>query len=125
MWIAVKDLPDNDGDDSIVVVIDSLSKPWHLIATHETLSAVAIVQLLSLTGFQIHFNLLVDIFGRYGTKLRMRSVYSPRTDGSVERLNMVLEKMSHSYVNHHQHDWYMCACSAEFANNNVELYVKG
>ncbi|RVW92515.1 Transposon Tf2-8 polyprotein [Vitis vinifera] len=98
-------LPSSQGKDSIMVVVDRLSKYAHFIALSHLFSAKMIAEkfvenIIKLHGCQspslvieTHF---VSKFGRSfymsGTQLKLSSAYHPQTDGQTEVVNRCLEQ---------------------------------
>ena len=122
-----------DGHDSILVVVDRLSKYAHFIPTTESISAEDLAHVFVDRIFKLHGmpkEILTDrgpLFTSAFTKelfkiLDTRSVFStayhPQTDGQTERVNRILEDMLRHYVSPTQHDWNRHVPAAQFAYNN-------
>ena len=98
--------------DSIMVVVDKLTKATHFIpmSTHKTddIEKIFMKDIFKLHGFpkaivsdrDVKFtsNFWKGLFADLGTKMNFNTVYHPQTDGKIERLNQVLEDMLHMYV---------------------------
>jgi hypothetical protein len=121
------------GFDSILVVIDRLSKMVHLIPTTSTVTAAEVAKLFVENIVKLHGvpkSIVSDrdknftsIFWQtvcqlWGIKQRMSTAFHPQTDGQTERVNRVLEEYLRSYVNPMQDDWDRYLPMAEFAFND-------
>ena len=53
-----------------------------------------------------------------GTQLNFSSAYHPKTDGKIERVNLILEDMLMMYVMDRQNKWEEFLHLVEFAYNN-------
>ena len=99
--------------DSIMVVVDKLTKATHFIpvkSTHKTNDIVKIFmkEIFKLHGFpkaiisdrdpKFTSNLWKGLFVDLGTKLNFSTAYHPQIDGKTERVNQVLEDMLCMYV---------------------------
>ena len=121
------------GYDSVLVVIDRLSKMVHLIPTTSTVTAAEVAKLFVQNVVRLHGvpkSIVSDrdknftsIFWRtvcelWGIKQKMSTAFHPQTDGQTERVNRVLEEYLRSYVNPMQDDWDRYLPMAEFAMND-------
>ncbi|KAB5587545.1 Retrotransposable element Tf2 [Ceratobasidium theobromae] len=126
-------LPDSDGFDAILTVVDRFSKMAHFIPTHSTATAIDVANLFITHIWKIHglpkkaisdrgpnFNakVLKQIYKRLDIKPSFSTAYHPQTDGQTERLNQVVEIYLRHYTSHRQHDWAALLPMAEFAYNN-------
>ena len=121
------------GNDSIMVVVDRMSKMVHLIATTTTVTAVQVAQLYQDRVFALHGlpdDIISDRDTKFtsafwqnlqkllGTNILMSTSFHPQTDGQTERMNSVLEDMLRHYVSPDQKDWDLFLSLAEFSMNN-------
>ena len=121
------------GKDSIMVVVDRLSKMVHLIATKQTATAQDIAQIYQDRVFALHGlpdDIVSDRDTKFtsafwknlqrllGTNINMSTAFHPQTDGQTERMNSVLEDMLRHYVSPDQQDWDLFLSLAEFCMNN-------
>jgi len=119
--------------DSIMVVVDKLSKEAHFIPVHSTYKAVQIAHLFMQNVFRLHGLPKVIIsdrdvkftstfwrtlFAELGTQLNFSTAYHPQTDGQTERVNQVLEDMLRAYVMTKPTQWEEYLHLVEFAYNN-------
>eukprot|EP00253_Pinus_taeda_P017346 PITA_17346 len=119
--------------DSIMVVVDKLSKAAHFIPVHSTYKAVQIAHLFMQNVFRLHGLPKVIIsdrdvkftstfwrtlFAELGTQLNFSIAYHPQTDGQTERVNQVLEDMLRTYVMTKPTQWEEYLHLVEFAYNN-------
>jgi hypothetical protein len=130
----VVDLPTtSDGHDSILVMVDTLTKMVHLAPCDKTDDASAATWLFykhvaSLHGFPD--SLVTDrdpkFMSRFWDSLMQRlhmthfasTAFHPQTDGNTERVNRVMEDMLRHYVRSDQTDWEYWLPMVEFAINN-------
>ena len=90
------------GNDSIMVVVDKLSKAVHFIPVQSTYKAVQIAHLFMQNIFRLHgFPKVIisdrdvkftstfwrTLFAELGTQLNFSTAYHPQTDGQTERVN--------------------------------------
>ena len=99
--------------DTIMVVVDKLTKASHFIPVKSTYKTDAIAKIFMKDIFRLHgfpkeivsdrdtkftSNFCKGLFAYLSTKLNFSTAYHPRTDGQIERVNQVLEYMLHMYV---------------------------
>ena len=127
-------LPKNFGHhDSIMVVINKLSKEAHFIPIKSTYKVVNITDIFMKEIFKLHGvpkaivldrdakftgNIWKYLFKGLGTQLNFSTVYHPQTDGKIERVNQVLEDMLRIYVMKKPGKWEDYLHLIEFAYNN-------
>eukprot|EP00253_Pinus_taeda_P019164 PITA_19164 len=119
--------------DSIMVVVDKLSKAAHFIPVHSTYKVVQIAHLFMKNVFRLHGLPKVIIsdrdvkftstfwrmlFAELGNQLNFSTAYHPQTDGQTERVNQVLEDMLRVYVMTKPTQWEEYLHLVEFAYNN-------
>jgi transposase InsO family protein len=100
-------LPESHGYDTIMCVVDSLTKRMHFIPTHTTINAEGTALLFFKEVWKHHGTLQVVISDRgpqfvtrftgelyrlLGIKLAMSMAYHPQTNGQTEHVNQVLEE---------------------------------
>jgi hypothetical protein len=99
----------SEGKDTILVVVDKLTKYAHFIPLSHPFTTKTIVQIfldnvLKLHGLPLAIiidrdriftsQLWQDLFKSLNVKLRFNSAYHPQTDGQYERVNQCLENYS-------------------------------
>ncbi|KAJ1573471.1 hypothetical protein NDA11_002271 [Ustilago hordei] len=122
--------------DSILVIVDRLTKFAILAPTHKTVMAKQTAVLLyghmvRLFGYPDH---MVSDRGRQfisgawkafaeqmGVKHSLSMAYHPQTDGQTERVNQVIEQYLRMYCNYEQNDWADLLDTAAFIYNNMYL----
>ena len=119
--------------DSIMVVVDNLTKEAHFIpvkSTHKTddIAKIFMKDIFKLRGFpkaiisdrDVKFtsNFWKGLFVDLGTKLNFSTDYHPQTDGQIERVNQVLEDMLRMYVIEKPTKWEAYLHLVEFSYNN-------
>jgi len=100
-------------NDSIMVVVDKLSKVVHYIPVQSTYNVVQIAHTFMQNIFRLHGlprKIISDhdvkftsvfwktLFIELGTQLNFSIVYHPQTDGQTECVNQVVEDMLRAYV---------------------------
>ncbi|KAJ1043743.1 hypothetical protein NDA10_006174 [Ustilago hordei] len=135
----IKGLPpskkyDSKTYDSILVIVDRLTKFAILAPTHKTVTAKQTAVLLyghmvRLFGYPDH--MVLDqgrqfISGAWkafaeqmGVKHSLSTAYHPQTDGQTERVNQVIEQYLRMYCNYEQDDWVNLLDTAAFVYNNT------
>ena len=121
------------GYDSILVVVNRLTKMVHFIPTTEKIMAEELARLfrnnvqklhglpesiISNRGPQFVVGLMRELNRMLGIKSKMLMVFHPQTDEQTERVNQELEQYLRMFINHRQEqqpDW---LGTAEFAYNN-------
>ncbi|KAJ1586564.1 hypothetical protein NDA11_002349 [Ustilago hordei] len=120
--------------DSILVIVDRLTKFAILAPTHKTVTAKQTAVLLyghmvRLFGYPDH--MVLDqgrqfISGAWkafaeqmGVKHSLSMAYHPQTDGQTERVNQVIEQYLRMYCNYEQNDWADLLDTAAFVYNNT------
>ena len=129
----ITDLPESDRYDTIVVVIDHLTKMDHFISCKKDLDTGQFTTLFMQHIVRLHgiprdiitdreslftSGLWKQITERLGVERRLSPVFHPQTDGQTERTNAILEQYLRAYVNYQQDNWNELLLLAEFAYNN-------
>jgi hypothetical protein len=129
----VEKLPDSNGFDSILVVVDRSSKQAILIPTTTSATSAEVARLFLIHVFSKHGvpshvtsdrgSEFVSLFTRslgeiLGMKLHFTSGYHPEADGQTERTNQTIEAYIRMYCSFQQDDWSEWLPLAEFAYNN-------
>ncbi len=122
------------GFDSILVVIDYLTKLAHFIPTRKDASSEEVARLLRRDLFRLHGlpevlvsdrdsrlvgTYMQDLFKSLGIKHTPSTAYRPQTDGQTERINRVIQEMLRNYVSPTHDDWDQYLDIVEFAYNNA------
>ncbi|KAJ1574106.1 hypothetical protein NDA12_004345 [Ustilago hordei] len=130
----IKGLPPSKGYDSILVIIDRLTKFAILAPTHKTVTAKQTAVLLwghLVRHFGYPDHMVLDrgrqfISGAWkafmeqmGMKHSLSMAYHPQTDGQMERVNQVMEQYLQMYCNYEQNDWANLLNTAVFVYNNT------
>jgi RNase H-like domain found in reverse transcriptase/Reverse transcriptase (RNA-dependent DNA polymerase)/Integrase zinc binding domain/Chromo (CHRromatin Organisation MOdifier) domain len=129
----IVELPESNGHDSVMVVVDSVSKTSHFVPTNTTVTALGSARLymrniwklhglpdvvLSDRGPQFVADFTRELYRLLGIKLATSTAYHPQTDGQTERVNQELEQYIRLFVNERQNDWDDLLPLAEFQYNN-------
>ena len=111
----IKKLPSSSGFDTILVIVDRLSKQAIFIPTHDTITSVELARLFMIHVFSKHgvpshvmsdhsSEFVSHFFCSLGTALDMRlhftSGYHPEANGQVEQTNQTLEQYLRIYCNY-------------------------
>jgi len=106
--------------DTIMVVVDCLSKRAHAILTTSDVTASGIAQLfrdhvwklhglpeevISDQGTQFVSNFMRSLSQLLKIKIAASTAYHPQTDGQTERVNQEVEQFLKLFVNQHQDNW--------------------
>ena len=126
-------LPLAQGYNSILVVVDQLTKMVHFIPTTEKTSAKGLARLfrdnvwklhglpesiISDRGPQFVAGLMRELNQMLGIESKMSTVFHPQTDGQTERVNQELEQYLRIFIDHQQEQWPDWLGMAEFTYNN-------
>ena len=129
----ITDLPESDGYDTILVVIDRLTKMSHFISCKKDLDARQFATLVMQHIVRLHeisrdiitdrgslftSGLWKQITGKLRIERRLSTAFHLQTDGQTERTNAILEQYLRAYVNYQQDNWNELLPLAEFAYNN-------
>ncbi|GKV53537.1 hypothetical protein SLEP1_g60058 [Rubroshorea leprosula] len=119
--------------DSILVVVDKLTKYSHFVPCKESMTAVQLGTLLvdriaryhgipeSITSDRDKLftsNYWKTFAGMLGIKQKMSTAFHPQTDGQTERSNQTLEQYLRHYINMAQNNWVQLLPVAQLALNN-------
>jgi hypothetical protein len=119
--------------DSIMVVVDKLSKAAHFIPVKSVHKATNIVEIYMREIAKLHgvpktivsdrdskftLNFWKGLFKGFGTNLNFSIAYHPETDGQTKRVNRVIEDMLRMYVMDKPSKWEYYLHLVEFAYNN-------
>jgi len=116
----IVELPQSAGHDSIMVVVDSVTKHAHFVSTDATLSAAGATQLflnhvwkhhglpqkvVSNRGPQFVVEFTWELYQLLGIRLAATTTYHPQGDGQTEWVNQELEQYLQLFTNQRQDDW--------------------
>ena len=120
--------------DSILVVVDRLTKLAHYIPVKKTIDAPHLATVFFkkwvLRGCGVPRRIISDrgslftsrfweaLCAHLGTSRGLSTAFHPQTDGQTERQNQTLEQYLRAYVNYQQDDWVSLLPYAQFAYNN-------
>jgi len=136
----IEKLPSSSSFDTILVIVDCLSKQAIFIPTHDTITSAELARLFVIHVFSKHgvpshvmsdrgSEFVSHFFYSLGTALDMRlhftSRYHPEVNGQAERTNQTLEQYLRVYCNYQQDNWSKLLPLAEFAYNNAPSTTTG
>jgi hypothetical protein len=119
--------------DSIMVVVDKLTKAPHFILVKLMHNATDIVDIYMREIDKLHgvpktivsnrdpkftSNFHKELFKGFGTNLNFSTTYHPKSDGQIERVNQVIEDMLRMYVMDKPTQWEKYLYLVEFAYKN-------
>ncbi|QRV83894.1 Retrotransposable element Tf2 protein [Ceratobasidium sp. AG-Ba] len=122
-------LPESQGMDSILVVIDRFSRQAHFIPCLESTNAEGVADLFIKEVWKLHglpkttvsdrgptFNsqFLKALYAKLSINPKFSTAFHPETDGITERTNQWLEGFLRSFCNYREDDWVRWLPIAEF-----------
>ena len=129
----ITDHPTSEGYDTVLVVIDRLTKMSHFIPCKKSLDARQFATLFLKEIVRLHgiprdvitdrgslftSDLWKKTTEKLGIERRLSTAFHPQTDGQTERTNGILDQYLRVYVNYQQDNWNELLPMAEFAYNN-------
>ncbi|KAG8378996.1 hypothetical protein BUALT_Bualt07G0042400 [Buddleja alternifolia] len=126
--------------DSIMVVVDCLSKMAHFVPCSKTLNATHVADLYFREIFKLHgipktitsdrdpkfmSHVWRTFWRKLGTKLQLSSSHHPQPDGQTEVVNRTLGNLLRSLIGSNIHQWDLILAQAEFAYNRSSSQTTG
>jgi len=126
-------LPLAQGYDSILVVVDQLTKMVHFIPTTEKTLAKGLARLFRDNMWKLHglpesiisdkrpqftAEIMWELNQMLGIESKLSMAFYPQTYGQTERINQELEQYLKMFINHRQEQWPKWLGTAEFVYNN-------
>jgi len=126
-------LPLAQGYNSILVVVDRLTKIVHFIPTTEKTLAEGLARLFRDNVWKLHglpksiisdrrpqfaAGLMRKLNEMLGIKSKLSMAFHPQTDGQTEKINQELEQYLRMFIDHRQEQWPEWLGTAEFVYNN-------
>ena len=126
-------LPRSHGHNTIMVVVDCLSKHTHVIPTTSDVTTSGVARLfrdhiwklhglpeevINNRGTQFVSTFMHNLSQLLGIRVVASTAYHPQMDGQTERFNQEFEQFLQLFVNQHQDNWYEWLPRAKFAYNN-------
>ncbi len=126
----ITDLPTIRAKNSILVMVDRLTKMAHFTPCSKSITIEKTAQLIldgivrlhglpkeivSDRGPQFAFKFWRRLFELLGVDIRLSSTFHPEIDGQTERINQTLEQYLRFTVNYQQDNWLDLLSQAEFA----------
>jgi hypothetical protein len=128
----IEGLPRSNTYDTVLVVVDRLTKYGHFIPLHHPFTALKVAQRFMDTVYRLHgmpesivsdrdrvftSTLWKELFRLSDTQLLMSSSYHPQTDGQTERVNQCLETFLRCFVQSCPTKWSLWLSVAEYWYN--------
>jgi len=125
----IEGLPTSDGSNTILVVVDRLTKYAHFIPLHHPYTAATVAKLFVDHVVKLHAVPLTiisdrdkiftstfwrELFKALWIKLHYSTAYDPQTDGQSERVNQCLEQYLRCTVQDNPKHWRRWLAMAEF-----------
>jgi len=129
----VVELPESSGHDTVMTVMDAVSKRVHFILTHTMVTAEGAARLFLYYVWKLHglpkhvvfdrgpqFMALFtkELYRLLGIRISSSTAWHPQTDRQTERVNQELDQFLRLFVNEQQDDWYDLLPIVEFQHNN-------
>ena len=126
-------LPLVQGYDSILVLVNRLTKMVHFIPTIEKILVEELARLFRDNIWKLHrlpksiisdresqfaAELMRELNKMLGIKSKMSIVFHPQTDGQTKRINQELEQYLRMFIDYRQEQWPDWLGTAEFVYNN-------
>jgi hypothetical protein len=120
-------------NDSIMIVVDKLSKSAHFVPVKSTCKAIDIANIFMKEIFILHgmpkeivydrdtkfiLNFWKSLMVGLETKLLFKKAYHPQTNGQTERVNQIVEYMLRIHVMHQSKKWEDYLPLVVFSYNN-------
>jgi len=136
----IEKLPSSSSFDTILVIVNRLSKQAIFIPTHNSITSAELAHLFITHVFSKHrvpsyvtsnhgSKFISHFFHSLGTALDMRlhftSGYHPKANSQAEWTNQTLEQYLRIYCNYQQDNWSELLPLAEFAYNNAPSATTG
>src|SRR5260221_7724626 len=111
----ITDLPTSHGYDTLLVVVDRLSKQAHFIPSIKSLDAPDLARLYVTSVFKLHglpssiisdrgtvftSSFWKELTSQLGVQLKLSTAYHPQTDGQTERVNQCVEQYLRNFCSY-------------------------
>jgi transposase InsO family protein len=129
----IGELPESQGFNAILVIVDRFSKMIIVVPTNMELSAMGMARIyrdrvwskhglprkiISDRGPQFAAQFMKDLNKLVGITGNLSTAYHPQTNGQTERMNQEIEQYLRVFVNYRQSDWAEWLACAEFSYND-------
>jgi len=126
-------LPESNGFNAILVIINCFSKIILLTAIRDTLTSFQTAEIyrdhvwskhglpkkvISDRGPQFAAQFMKDLHKLIKVEMNLSTAFHPQTNGQTEWINQEVEQYLHLFINHRQTDWNNWLSCAEFSYND-------
>jgi len=133
-------LPNSNGIDAILVIVDQFTKMIRLKAITMNISLEGIAKIyrdeiwklhgvprmiLSDQGPQFVLKFMEEFTKVLRTKIKLSTAYHPQTDRQTKRMNQEIGIFLRHYVNYQQDDWMEWLATVEFSYNDKKHVATG
>jgi hypothetical protein len=128
-------LPEEEGSNTIWVIVDHLMKMAHFVACVDTMGLKELADgflthvvrthslpssIVSDRGSLFTSTFWKQIMEAMGTSRNLSTAFYLESDGQTERINAILEQYHQAYCNYQQNNWKQLLPMAEFCYNNSQ-----
>jgi Chromo (CHRromatin Organisation MOdifier) domain len=129
----IMELPESHGFDSMMIVVNWLSKQIHAMPMTTTVDSARVACLFQDNVWRHHglpetiisdrgtiftSKFMRELNSLLGIKANFSMAFHPQMDRQMEQVNQEIEQYLRIFINHHQNDWVEWLPIAEFAYNN-------
>lgn len=113
----------SQGEDSILVVVDGLTKSMHFVALQHPFTSATVANLFFDNVLKLHRDPTVtssfwnELFTKQGFAFNCKSTYHPETDRQTEETNLIREQYLRCFSGRKPHVWTKWLAWAEFYYN--------
>ena len=133
-------LPQSEGKNTILVIVDRFSKMIHLFPVMDTITSKGVATIFCNSIFKLHGTprkvisdqgpqfvslFMKDLYELLNIQANLSTAYHPQTDGQTEQINREVKKYLRIYVNHRQTNWAEWLALAKFAHNSQTTSATG
>ena len=133
-------LPQFEGKNAILVIIDRFSKMIYLFPVMDTITSKGVATIFRNSIFKLHgtprkvisdrgpqfvSSFMKDLYELLNIQANPSTAYHPQMDGQTEQINREVEKYLRIYMNYRQTNWTEWLALAKFAHNSQTTSATG